>query len=197
MSTQAKANNKIFDKIRLIVEQKIEQNEYKPDCSNFTRNPRGYWIDDLYDTRTLLENMFGGPAYVLKRSPRNPEDKRHISAEFLHFNNKWFVEAKVCEGKKDLATASYSIKSPVSQKSLNKLLEKIEAKFENLMENKQENTTICENFTFDKFIDDIIIREDKEKEIAKRGAEGFEDSFYRRSLKGKDGLLRKIKWGNK
>ena len=197
MPTQAKTNNKIFDKIRLIVEQKIEQNEYKPDCSNFSRNPRGYWIDDLYDTRIMLENMFSGPNYILKRSPRNSEDKRHIVAEFLYFNKKWFVEAKVCEGKKDLAIASFTIKYPVSQKSLNKLLEKIEVKFKNLMENKQDNPIICENFVFDKFINDIVDREDKEKEISKRGAEGFEDSFYRRSIKWKDGFLTKIKWGSK
>src|SRR3989344_7957245 len=180
---------KLLTEIQEYIEKLINEGDYHPDDQyHFLKNPRGYWKDAHWDYRSLLEWGSPGSSFELPRSPRNQEeDKRKIVADFYYTKDKWVVNAMVCEGEETLDETMFVLKSPVSQEKINKLLEKVENKFQSLMENKTTNPLICESFSFDKFMVDIINKEDKAKELMKRDAEGYENNHLRKRT-GKDGL---------
>lgn len=188
-------SEKLLKEVKILVENLKKEGKYNPDEEyKFGLNPIGDWIDDQFYHRTILEWGQANPCYVLKRSPRNPDDKRFIMAEFYYIGDKWLIEAKVVDKNEKSESRYFKITSPVSINTICKTLNKIEENLRPILGEKVDTPKLYEPPPFDKYMDDILLRENKNIEKHNQNIENYENSLYKDMFARHDRLHRKIKW---
>lgn len=162
------------------VKKLISEGKYNPGDVDLLPENCGYWVDEFRKNRTLFE--FGWPTamYSRKVSPYNRLDERFLIAEIYFDGESHNITACFQNKKNKERIQKFRIKGQINERKLKKLFNMIESKYKDVLETKQESDELRETFGFDKFIDDIVLREEKLKEEKKLLAKAEEESIGRK-----------------